>query len=144
MKAVLLGILGILLLLLVGFVTFVAAINRPLPQNEYDVPILIRTMEILDEEAVWDRNDDRECESEKTQLSLYCALRQASIEVAGEFHHRAAALQEVRYLIDVVKPDNNYDHRLMDFNNDPTVTLVDVHELLREAIERLQQTSFDG
>lgn len=114
--------------------------NRPLPETEHDVEILKRTLVLLKDTESWSKNDDRRCEPEETQLSLYCALRQASLDVTGEFQHRAAALQEVRYAIDAARPDHGYAHRLMDYNNDPTVTLDDVHRMLRKAIEALEKS----
>ena len=96
-------------------------------------------MVLLNDTEAWSKSDDRRCEAEEIQRSLYCALRQASMDVSGAFHHRAAVLQQVRYAIDAMKPNNAYEHRLMDFNNDPTVTLDDVHLMLRKSIDALEQ-----
>ena len=121
-----------------AFIVYVMVTNRPLPQTEYDVAIIERTIELLASEETWSKQDTRECEEGATKLSLYCALRQASIDVTGDFQHRAAALQEVRYAIDRAQPDAEYAHRLMDYNNDPAVGLGDVHAMLNEALEELR------
>lgn len=132
---------AVLALGVVAFVVYVYAINRPLPQNEHDVAIVERAIRLLDDESKWSRQDDRKCDAEDGTLSLYCALYAASIEITGEFRHRAAALQEVRYAIDAARPDADYAHRLMDYNNDPAVTFSDLHGMLDEALRNLQRKS---
>ena len=129
---------AVMLLTIVAFASYVLITNRPLPQNEHDAAILERTIELLASEADWSKEDTRECPAGQSELSLYCALRQASIEVTGGFEHRAAALQQVRYSIDRARPDAEYAHRLMDYNNDPSVSLADIHAMLNEALEALR------
>ncbi len=138
MKKIAAIVLGGLLLLVAVSIGYVYMINRPLPQNEYDVAILEKTIELLNDEDIWSRNDDRNCGPEKLKLSLYCALRQASIKITGEFHHRAAALQEVRYAIENLNPDVEYSHRLMDYNNDDSVNFEDMHVMLQKAVRNLR------
>jgi len=53
------------------------------------------------------------------------------VQVSGKSEHRGAALQEARFVIDEIAGDRNYEHRLMNYNNDPTTTFVDVQEVLR-------------
>jgi len=36
-------------------------------------------------------------------------------------------------------PDADYAHRLMDFNNDPEVTIEDIHLILQNSIESLRK-----
>ncbi len=119
----------------VGYVVYT---NRPLPRTVHDEAIVERTLEILSDESAWSRGDTRECADGAEELSLYCALRRASIDVTGSLEHRAAALQEVRYAIDQARPGADHSHRLMDFNNGPQVTLVDVHAMLEEALATLR------
>jgi hypothetical protein len=138
MKRTVLRVLAIAVLLLVAFIGYVIVVNRPLPRNEHDVPILERTLALLEDEAAWSKEDDRSCDPAAVRLSLYCALQEASVEITGEFHHRAAALQAVRHAIDAVRPGNGYAHRLQDFNNAPDVTLETVHTVLHSAIAELQ------
>ena len=138
MWKIILSLFLIAFLAVAAFIVYVMVTNRPLPQTEHDVVILERTIELLSSKEVWSRQDTRECKEGAEKLSLYCALRQASIDVTGDFQHRAAALQEVRYAIDRAKPGAEYAHRLMDYNNDPEVSLADVHAMLNEARAELQ------
>ena len=138
MKKFVVGLSVGLLVLMGVLAAYVYITNRPLPQTEHDVAILERTLVLLNDTEAWSKSDDRRCEPEEIQQSLYCALRQASTDVSGAFQHRAAALEQVRYAIDAMKPNNAYEHRLMDFNNDPTVTLDDVHLMLRKSIYALE------
>lgn len=134
-------ILGAFALLVTAFAGYVYVINLPLPQTEYDVAILERAIELLADEDDWSKQDDRTCGPNKEGLSLYCALRRASVEVAGEFEHRAAALQEVRYEIERQNPTTEYAHRLMDYNNDESTRFEDMHTMLRNALDELKSKS---
>lgn len=139
MRRILTIVLASLLLLIVLFAAYVYVTNRPLPQNEDDVAILEKAIELLDDESIWSRDDDRTCNDSKQGLSLYCALRQASVDVTGEFKHRAAALQAVRFAIENQRPDKNYAHRLMDYNNDTSVDFEELHEMLQASSRKLRE-----
>ncbi len=102
---------------------------RP-PVTEADLRIVKRARELLDSPSKWNRVDNRKCPRRASTLSLYCALETAAMEAGGKFEHRGAALQEVRFVIDEVTPNRDYDHRLMDYNNDPTTTLADIQQVL--------------
>ena len=131
-----LAVVGLAVFAFAGYVVYV---NQPLPQNEHDVPIVKRTMQLLADERDWSKHDDRTCGPEKDGLSLYCALRQASVDVTGEFRHRAAALQAVRYAIEEATPDREYAHRLMGYNNDRATSFADMHDVLQSALLELQE-----
>jgi hypothetical protein len=103
---------------------------RP-PVTKADLQILKRAREILDSPSKWNRADNRQCPAEAKTFSLYCALQMATIEVGGKAEHRGAALQEVRFVIDEIAADRKYEHRLMNYNNDPTTTFADIQEVLR-------------
>ena len=103
---------------------------RP-PVTKADLQIIKRAREILDSPAKWNRADNRECPAEAKTFSLYCALQRATIEVSGKAEHRGAALQEARFVIDEIAADRNYEHRLMNYNNDPTTTFADIQEVFR-------------
>jgi len=96
-----------------------------------DLEIVKRARAILNSESKWNRADNRICPAEAKTVSLYCALQMATIEVSGKAEHRGAALQEARFVIDEIAIDRNYEHRLMNYNNDPTTTLADIQEVLR-------------
>jgi len=103
---------------------------RP-PVTKADLRIVKRAREILDSPAKWNRADTRKCPAEAKTLSLYCALETATTEAGRKFEHRGAALQEARFVIDEIVVNRNYDHRLMDYNNDPATTFADIQEVLR-------------
>jgi hypothetical protein len=103
---------------------------RP-PVTQADLRIVKRAREILNSESKWNRVDNRVCPAEAKTVSLYCALQIATVEIGGKSEHRGAALQEVRFVIDEIASDRNYEHRLMNYNNDPTTTFADVQEVLR-------------
>ena len=103
---------------------------RP-PVTKADLQIVKRAREILDSPSKWNRADNRECPAGARTFSLYCALQMATNEVAGKSDHRGAALQEARFVIDEIAADRNYNHRLMDYNNDPTTTFAEIQEVFR-------------
>ena len=105
-----------------------------------DLRILERAAQLLGEESAWNRADDRQCEDDEAagKRSLFCALQAASIEVLGSYDHRRVALQEVRFAIEEVAPDREFEHRLRDFNNLPQTTLAQVQDVLRIAQQRVR------
>jgi hypothetical protein len=102
-----------------------------------DRKIIQRAGEILSSEAVWNRADNRLCRDGATNWSVYCALRQATVEVTGAFHHRRPALELVRQIVRERVGEREYDHGLMDYNNDRSTTLADVRSLFAEAERRI-------
>ena len=110
---------------------------RP-PVTKDDVRIAQRAREILNSPAKWNRKDNRICPKSATTFSLYCALEKATDEISGNFEHRGAAMQEARFVIEEVQPDwRKYQHRLMDYNNDPKTTFEDIQKVLRLLEERI-------
>ena len=103
---------------------------RP-PITMADLQIVKRARELLNSESKWNRADNRVCPVEAKTVSLYCALQMATTEVSGKAEHRGAALQEARFVIDEIAADRKYEHRLMNYNNDPTTTFGDIQEVLR-------------
>jgi hypothetical protein len=102
-----------------------------------DRQILRRADAILNSAQVWNRADDRKCPATASTWSIYCATERATIEITGGFHHRRPALQLVRQIVDERTKGRNYDHRLMDYNNDPSTTLAEIHSLFVEALGRI-------
>ena len=99
--------------------------------TKVDLQIVKRAREILNSESKWNRADNRICPAEAKTVSLYCALQMATVEVGGKAEHRGAALQEARFVIDEIAAERKYEHRLMNYNKDPTTTLADIHEVFR-------------
>lgn len=117
--------------------------SRP-PVSKIDIDIVKEARQILNSPEKWNRADNRICPVSETKFSLYCALEKATYEVTKEFAHRGAAMQEARFVIDDdLAPKNKYDHRLMDYNNDPQTTFADAQrffDLLQGRIEgRLEE-----
>lgn len=116
---------------------------RP-PVSKSDVEIVKRARQILDSPEKWNRADNRSCPETETTYSLYCALEKATDEVTGDFAHRGAAMQQARFVIDDdLAPGNHYDHRLMDFNNDPRTTFAEAtrfFDLLQGRIEGMLES----
>jgi hypothetical protein len=49
-------------------------------------------------------------------------------------------MQQARFAIDeVLAKDNHYEHRLMDYNNDPKTTFADVQRFFAIVEERIQK-----
>ena len=110
---------------------------RP-PVTEADLRIVKRAREILSSPSKWNRADTRVCPADAKTFSLYCALEKATYDVTGKFEHRGAAMQEARFVIEEIVPDwRKYNHRLMDYNNDPTTTFADIQKVLQRLQERI-------
>ena len=111
--------------------------ERDQPVGAEDLEILERAAALLGDASLWDRTDDRTCDPAARQLSLFCALQRASIEVLGEYQHRRVAMQEVRFAIEDITGGREFEHRLMDFNNLPETTFDDVERVLSIARQRV-------
>jgi hypothetical protein len=105
-----------------------------------DVRILTRAAELLKNESMWNRADDRECADDEAtgKRSLFCALQKACIDVLGSYDHRRAALQEVRFAVEDATRGRDFEHRLRDFNNLPSTRLADVRAVLQVALDRVK------
>jgi hypothetical protein len=110
---------------------------REVPPSALDREILERAAAILTSESAWNRADNRKCPPAAISWSLYCAMERATIEVTGAFHHRRPALELVRQIVDERSAGRPYNHRLMDYNNDPTTRLADVRGIIADALSRL-------
>ena len=119
-------------------VRFVVDTSTAIPPSALDRRIIERADAILVSDAVWNRADNRKCPATATNWSIYCALERAAIEVTGGFHHRRPALELVRVIVEERTKGRNYDHRLMDYNNDSSTKLADVRSLFSEALARVK------
>lgn len=119
---------------------------RP-PVTKADLRIVDRARQILNDSSKWNREDTRNCPANANSFSLYCALEKATKEVTGTFQHRSAAMQEARFVIDETAPRKKYEHRLMDYNNDPSTTFADIQkvfELMEQHIDERLKKSRSG
>jgi hypothetical protein len=105
--------------------------------TEEDLRILQRADEILSSPAVWNRQDTRECSRTDRTWSLFCALEKASLDVLGEYRHREVALQEVRFAVEDGTRGQEFEHRLMDYNNLTSTTFEDIKKILKVATDRV-------
>jgi len=114
--------------------------RRDRPATDDDLRILLKAHELLNNDAVWNRKDDRECVDDEAtgKRSLFCALQKACIDVLGVYDHRRVALQEVRFAVEDATRGQDFEHRLRDFNNLPTTHLADVQRVLDVAADRVK------
>lgn len=122
--------------------TFDVDMNRELAPGPLDETIVKRAAHMLSSTAVWNRADNRKCPADAKSWSIYCAMEKATRDVTGGFHHRRPALEVVRVIIDKRTANRPYDHRLMDYNNDKTTTLAEVHSLFREALADMNNSAW--
>lgn len=110
---------------------------RPSPE---DLKILDRTLQLLNNGTNWDSTDNRICDRSEYpyKWSLFCALHQASIDVAGEYRHLSPAIKAVRKAIEQQKPGVQYAHFLQDFNNQ-CKTFREIRVVLESATASLQK-----
>jgi len=111
--------------------------RRDQPVTDEDLRILQRADKILVSSAVWNRHDTRICKPTDTTWSLFCALEKASLDVLGEYRHREAALQEVRFVVEDVTKGIEFQHRLMDYNNLASTKFEDIKHVLKVATDRV-------
>jgi len=121
-----------------SMVRFAIDTTHQVAASTLDRKIIQRADAILSSDAVWNRADNRRCPATATTWSIYCALERATIEVTGGFHHRRPALELVRVIVEDRTKGRNYDHRLMDYNNDKSTHLSDVRSLFAEALARVR------
>ncbi len=97
-----------------------------------DIQVLKKVQAILDSPAKWDRASTQRCKPDANKFGLYCAFEAASIAVTGKSDYDGPAIQEAKQLISRTAPNAaKYRARLVDYNNDPSVTFADLQKLLR-------------
>ncbi len=113
--------------------------SRQVRPNSDDLAIIDRAIALLPSPQAWNKNDNRQCPAGQPKLSMFCALTQATAEIAGGNHYRQPAMQAVREELNLVDAKRINTHRIMDYNNHPDTTLEEIHALLRKAKGRVQQ-----
>ncbi len=137
---VVVGLVGLLLVILTSAgCRWLWLEQRDRPVTSEDLRILTKANEILRDESVWNRQDDRECNDDDAlgKWSLFCALEKACVDVLGQYDHRRVALQEVRFAVEDATRGRRFEHRLMDFNNLPETQFRDVRRVLQVSTERV-------
>tara|TARA_B100000989_G_scaffold294298_1_gene273180 strand:- start:107 stop:532 length:426 start_codon:yes stop_codon:yes gene_type:complete len=131
----------LLFLLLISFTSFSQAPGEDpnLKFDSFDLQIIELADSILSSPAVWNKQDDRECynDVENNNYSLFCALLKASQDVLGEYEHRRACMQIVRFTLEKYAEDRVKQHRMMDWNNHPDTSFEEVKKVLRESAEEV-------
>jgi hypothetical protein len=103
--------------------------------GEQDIAIARRAAHLLNDGRSWNRRDDRVCDrgGYPYRWSLFCALHQASIEVASGYEHLRPVMKAVRQAITGRHPNRRFAHTLMDFNNE-AAQFQPIAEVLDEAM----------
>lgn len=111
--------------------------DRPVAKEDLEIPV--GADEILADESMWNREDDRICADGEAAESrnLFCAFQKACVEVLGVYDHRRVALQEARFAIIDATDGRQFAHRLRDYNNLSETTFDDVKAVLLVAQERV-------
>ncbi len=107
--------------------------SKQVRPNSSDLAIIARAKQMLSSEAVWNKNDNRECSAAQTKVSLFCALQLSTTEISGGVHYRQPALQSVREVLNTVDASRIKTHRIMDYNNHPATTLNEIYAVLNQA-----------
>jgi hypothetical protein len=94
--------------------------GNSLKASATDLQILDRALALLNNGSNWSRSDNRICDSSSYpyKWSLFCALHQASIDVATEYRHLRPAIQAARQAIDEATSGKKFAHMLQDFNKE--------------------------
>jgi|GEM_PF-1138026 len=111
------------------------------PATQKDLQILQMAKSLLLDSTDWNSNDDRKCEDdiECNKWSLFCALRNSSIQVTGEYNHHNTAMQTVRNIIFELNPEIEFEHALMDCNNSENTNFSDIIRILDIAVNKIKQ-----
>lgn len=108
--------------------------------SQADVAIVEKVEAILDSPEKWDKASTQDCAADAKTYGLYCAFETASAAVTGKTGYDGPAIQEARQLISRTAPNAaHYSARLVDYNNDPTVTFEDLQNFLKQVQGNLEK-----
>jgi hypothetical protein len=111
-----------------------AQLITPMPTTvpQADINIIKQVRAILDSPAKWNKESTSDCKTDAKTFGLYCAFQAASVRVTGKSDYEGPAIDEARLLITRTAPNAaHYNSRLIDYNNDPTVTFEEMQRLLK-------------
>jgi hypothetical protein len=88
------------------------------PISAVDIAILDRARQLLVVQEQRNLSGDRNCDDDiqLNELSIFCALYVASLEIDGVYRHRRPVMNEVRYVL-LDRYPGDYMHLLRDVNN---------------------------
>ena len=114
---------------------------KPSVENvtETDIAIIKKVESILDSPAKWDKASSQGCKPDAKVFGLYCAFAAASTAVVRKPNYDGPAIKDVRQMISRTPNAAHYNARLVDYNNDPAVTLEDVQKLLKTVEANLEK-----
>lgn len=108
--------------------------------SQTDVEVIEKVEAILDSPTKWDKSSSQDCRADAKTFGLYCAFEAASMAVTGKPGYEGPAINEARQLISTTAPNAaHYSARLVDYNNDPTVTFEDLQTLLKQVESHLKK-----
>lgn len=110
------------------------------PVSVEDLEILERAKDLFEFQVRRNRQGDRNCDEDlaRGQLSLFCALYAASIEVTGVYRHRRPAMRTLRQEAYLRYP-GEYAHSLRDINNRADIDDDDLIDLIESARRQIEQ-----
>lgn len=137
--------MGLYIIIIIIFLASCSRIceQRDVEVSDIDLAILVKADKMLSDQSKWSRGNSREC-SPNESLSLFCVLMFSSIDVMGQYNHRQAALQEVRFVIDDLFRFRWVLHRLADFNGNPKTSFSDVKSVISVAIKSVEEKLEDN
>lgn len=113
---------------------------KPATVTQADVEIIKRVQAMVDSPSKWDKSSSQDCAHGARMFGLYCAFQAASVSVTGRPDYDGPAIGETRRLISRTAPNAaHYSARLVDYNNDPTVTFEDLQKLLKTVETNLEK-----
>ncbi len=96
---------------------------------EKDIKVIQKAKHLLSEEKKWSRSYDNQC-SELNQYSLFCALKNAQIDIYGKYYHRGNVMKTTRRTIKKIQPQKRFKHPIRDYNQLEEINFNDVQLLL--------------
>ena len=118
-------------------VSLVLDLVNPPPPSEDDIAILRTALTRLDTLTSWNRAETQTCgRMDHANAGLFCLLYSGVEQKMGRYHHRQPALDLVRSVILERWRDRITSHPLVDFNNHPATTRVDLRVAVQAALDR--------
>jgi hypothetical protein len=116
------------------------AAAKPATVSQTDLAVIEKVEAILDSPAKWDKASTQDCKAHAKTFGLYCAFEAAALAVTGKPDYEGPAMNEARHEITRTAPNAaRYSARLVDYNNDPTVTFADLQSLLKQVEANLEK-----
>jgi hypothetical protein len=124
-------------------VKFDVAASRKSPPTKVDLAILQRARSYLSDATKWNHNDISQsaagaCPRNAAKRSMFCALRDAELSLDSDFHSFRPSVDAVRGEI-ALWAERDYQHPLIEFNNDSSTTFVIVRAIFDDAIDNVKQ-----